>query len=68
MAFTSTAIGLMLDFKCIINPYHVYVHNQQWTDDTLHEEALKRLNKSADVLVELMNCLAARTSRSHWDT
>ena len=68
MAFTSTAIGLMLDFKCIINPYHVYVHNRQWTDDTLHEEALKRLNKSADVLVELMNCLAARTCRSNWGT
>jgi NAD(P)H-dependent FMN reductase len=28
MAFTPTAIALMLDFKCIINPYHVYAHNR----------------------------------------
>jgi NAD(P)H-dependent FMN reductase len=68
MAFTPTAMALVLDFKCILNPYHVYVHNRHWTDDTLGDEATARLHQSADVLVELMQCLAARTYRSDWST
>jgi NAD(P)H-dependent FMN reductase len=68
MAFAPTAVALMLDFKCIINPYHVYVHNRNWDGDTLNQEATDRMQKSAAVLVELMQCLAARTYRSGWDT
>jgi NAD(P)H-dependent FMN reductase len=68
MAFTPTAIALMLDFRCIINPYHVYVHNRHWVEAALNDEAITALNRSADVLVELMECLAARTYRSDWGT
>jgi FMN reductase len=68
MAFTPTAVALMLDFKCIINPYHVYVHNRHWVEATLNDEASVALNRSADMLVELVRCFGARTYRSEWGT
>jgi NAD(P)H-dependent FMN reductase len=67
MAFTPLAMSMVLDFKCILNPYNVYVHNRHWEGETLGEEATERINQSAAVLAELMKCLAARTYRSSWD-
>ena len=67
MSFASLATSMMLDFKCILNPYNVYVHNRHWEDGLLGEEAVKRIEQSAAVLVELMHCLAGRTYHSSWD-
>jgi hypothetical protein len=60
-------MSMVLDFKCILNPYTVYVHNRHWEGETLGEEATGRIDQSAAVLAELMKCLAARTYRSSWD-
>ena len=71
MAFAPLAVSMMLDFKCVINPYHVYVHNRHWSgaapDDVLVEEASDRLRKSALVMADLMRCLAKRECRSGWE-
>jgi FMN reductase len=66
MAFSSMAISMILDYKCIINPYTVYVDNFAWTGDTLSEIATTRMQKSAQVMVELMQCLAKRDYHSSW--
>lgn len=67
MAFASTAISMMLDFKCIINPYNVYVHNRNWTEGELSEEAYRRLEKSMRVTVELAQLLSTRSYKSSWE-
>ncbi len=66
MAFSSIAISMILDFKCIINPYTVYVDNSAWTEDTLSEKATTRMQKSAQVMAELMQCLEKRNYHSTW--
>jgi NAD(P)H-dependent FMN reductase len=66
MAFSSMAISMMLDFKCIINPYTVYVDNSAWTGEALSEKAMTRMQKSAQVMAELMQCLAKRNYHSGW--
>jgi len=67
MAFAPLAVSMVLDFKCILNPYNVYVHNRQWTEDALNEEAQARLSKSAGVMAELQERLANRDYRSQWE-
>ena len=68
MAYTSLANSMMLDFKCIINPYNVYVHNRHWDgNDALINDAQKRIEKSAKVMAELTRLLQARTYRSNWE-
>jgi FMN reductase len=67
MAFGTLAVSMMLDFKCIINPYHVYVHNRHWSGDVLSDEAAARLRKSGAVMTELMTCLATRNYQSQWE-
>jgi FMN reductase len=67
MAFSSLAVSMMLDFKCIINPYQVYVHNRHWNGDDLSPDIVRRIEKSADVMVQLMRGLASRTYRSDWE-
>ncbi|HEX3378077.1 MAG TPA: NAD(P)H-dependent oxidoreductase [Candidatus Acidoferrales bacterium] len=66
MAFSSMAISMMLDFKCVINPYTIYVDNSAWTGETLSEKATTRMRKSAQVMAELTQCLARRTYHSRW--
>jgi multimeric flavodoxin WrbA len=66
MGFSSMAISMILDFKCIINPYLVYVDNSAWTGETLSEKAMTRMQKSAQVMAELMQCLAKRNYHSRW--
>ena len=64
MSFSSMATSMMLDFRCIINPYTIYVDNSAWTGITLSEKAASRMQKSAKVMVELMQCLSTRTYHS----
>jgi FMN reductase len=66
MAFSSMAISMMLDFKCIVNPYTVYVDNSAWTGEALSEIAMTRMQKSVQVKFELMQCLAKRNYHSTW--
>lgn len=66
-AFRDTASALMLDFKCVINPYHLYVHKRHWDDDTLSAEKTSRLEKTLAVMMELCHLLAPRTYRSKWE-
>jgi NAD(P)H-dependent FMN reductase len=67
MAHGSLALSLMLDFKCIVSPYNIYVHDRQWTGDGLLPEAGARLEKSMQVLMELTALLQPRTYASQWE-
>ena len=68
MAFTGTAMSLMLDFKCIINPYNVHVPGEDWDAvGTLGQRSMRRLAKSMDVTMELAARLAGRTYGSRWE-
>ena len=66
-AFAPLAVSMMLDFKCVINPYHVFVHTGHWCGDQLGEEASARLHRSVGVMTELMRCLANRNCHSGWE-
>ncbi len=67
MAFNALAMSMLLDFKCILNPYNVYVHERHWQDNQLAEKAKARLAKSMRVAVELTTLLNARTYSSTWE-
>lgn len=67
MAFTSLAASMMLDFKCIVSPYNLYVTNRDWADGQLGEKASARLDKSMDVFLELVQLLSPRRYRSEWE-
>ena len=66
-AFREMATSLMLDFKCIINPYHIYAHNRHWADGGLNTEKMQRVEKSMLVMMELCRLLAKRTYSSTWE-
>ncbi len=66
-AFLETATSMMIDFKCIINPYHVFVTNSDWEEGNLNAAAMARLTKSMSVFLELVCLLKARTYRSDWE-
>jgi NAD(P)H-dependent FMN reductase len=67
MAHTHLANSLMLDFKCIVNPYNVYVHDRHWIDNKLSAKRKPRLIKSMRVMAELCTLLQPRTYRSEWE-
>ena len=67
MAGLSLANSLMLDFKCVINPYSVYIHNRHWEEETLMEEANGRIVKAMAVMAEITLLLLQRTYRSDWE-
>ncbi|MEK7412891.1 MAG: NAD(P)H-dependent oxidoreductase [Planctomycetota bacterium] len=67
MSYLPLANSMMLDFKCVVNPYNVYVHNRHWDGDTLVAEAQSRINKSLDVMMQLTQLLAGRTYQSNWE-
>ena len=67
MGFAPTMASMILDFKCIINPYYIYVHNQHWNADRINDDTSRRIERSADVLVELMRALRGRAYASGWD-
>ena len=66
-AFRETATSLMLDFKCIVNPYHVYAHNRHWSEGELDAEMMMRIEKSMFVMTELCSLLTGRTYSSTWE-
>jgi NAD(P)H-dependent FMN reductase len=67
MAFSALATTMMLDFKCVINPYHIYVHNRHWTEAGLTVEAHARVDKALLVMLELATLLATRSYTSDWE-
>lgn len=68
MAFTNTAVSLMLDFKCVINPYNVHVSEDAWkAPGELDARSKRRLRKSMAVMMELGERLAKRTYSSGWE-
>lgn len=67
MAYGATALSMMMDFKCIINPYQLYVHNRHWEEDKMIAEKQTRLAKTMDVAIELTEALSQRTYRSDWE-
>lgn len=67
MAFTSLAASLMLDFKCIISPYNVYAHGDNWVEGKLDDATTARLNRSLAVLIELAERLKNRSYGSDWE-
>ncbi len=67
-AFREIATALMLDFKCIINPYNVYAHNRHWTEEgELDDVVATRVDKSMQVAKELCDKLAGRNYSSTWE-
>jgi NAD(P)H-dependent FMN reductase len=60
MAFSGIATSMMLDFKCVISPYNVYVTDRDWETGSLSQSARKRLSKSMDVFLQLVSLLKAR--------
>ena len=67
MALSNFATTLMLDFKCVLNPYQIYVHNRHWTGDELSDEAHARIEKTLRVMLELTTLLQTRTYTSNWE-
>lgn len=68
MAFASLATSLMLDFKCIVSPYNVYAHGDNWGEEGELDDATKaRLRKSVSVLIELAERLKSRSYVSNWE-
>ncbi|GAA4015146.1 NADPH-dependent FMN reductase [Deinococcus rubellus] len=61
------ALGLITDFKCILNPYHVYAIGEDWEGDTLRPPVDARLNKTLAVAAELSETLQGREYRSTWE-
>lgn len=57
MSLTSS---LMLDFKCVINPYHVFTTSRDWNGTHLSKTAIERLEKTLQVTIELAEALYKR--------
>jgi NAD(P)H-dependent FMN reductase len=68
MATASLGQSLMLDFKCVINPYVAYFSERDWESmESLKGERLSRLEKTMTVHSELSARLAGRTYESGWE-
>lgn len=68
MATSQLASSLMLDFKCIINPYIGYFNERDWDQGSqLTQERNRRLTKTLAVHVELSQRLAHRDYQSSWE-
>jgi NAD(P)H-dependent FMN reductase len=68
MAYGSLAMSLMLDFKCVINPYSVYATDRDWSEQgELSEQLATRLHKTVDVQMQLAGALSQRRYSSGWE-
>ncbi|GGJ18682.1 NADPH-dependent FMN reductase [Deinococcus roseus] len=72
MSYSSAAMSLMLDFKCIINPYMVYarsadIEHGEILDTAGGHELKARILRTLTVKKELLECLANRTYQSTWE-
>lgn len=67
MAYLPLANGLMLDYKCIINPHLCFAVGENFgAEDQLDEETRGRLERVLSVAVELTEGLRHRTILSGW--
>ncbi|GIG53486.1 hypothetical protein Dac01nite_02380 [Demequina activiva] len=67
MATGALASSLMMDFKCVVNPYVAYVSGRDWDEDMLGADRAARLEKTISVHIELAQLLSARTYTSDWE-
>lgn len=68
MAYGPMALSMMLDFKCIINPYAVYATNRDFSaEHALGEKIKARIQKTVQVKIELAQGLSGRLYRSGWE-
>jgi NAD(P)H-dependent FMN reductase len=67
MAYSSLAMGLMLDFKCIINPYQVYATSEDFLDDGFSKKIQTRARRALMVKAELIEALKNRKYTSGWE-
>ncbi|MDM7892250.1 NADPH-dependent FMN reductase [Curtobacterium caseinilyticum] len=67
MATGVLAQSLMLDFKCVVNPYTAYISERDWDEGVLTVDRAARLDKTMAVHVELASLLRDRTYRSDWE-
>lgn len=68
MATAALGQSLMLDFKCVINPYTAYISERDWEpSQQLKADRNDRLVKTLTVHAELSHLLSARSYRSDWE-
>jgi NAD(P)H-dependent FMN reductase len=67
MSYSSLALGLMLDFKCVINPYQVYATSEDFLADGLSAKAKTRARRALMVKAELIDGLKNRKYTSGWE-
>ncbi|WP_285724465.1 NADPH-dependent FMN reductase [Psychromicrobium xiongbiense] len=68
MAYGALAMSVMLDFKCVVNPYVVYATERDWDDTGLLSSRLgARLRKTMEVHSELNNSLRGQLYSSDWE-
>ncbi|MDN4595963.1 NADPH-dependent FMN reductase [Leifsonia virtsii] len=68
MAYSQIAASMMLDFKCVVNPYMVYASDRDLSLEHGFSDSLRsRLAKTVAVHAELRDLLAHRTYRSDWE-
>ncbi|SMB92763.1 FMN reductase [Deinococcus hopiensis KR-140] len=62
------AFGLMVDFRCVVNPHFAYATSAEWTADGVPGEWLaERLTRTVDRAVDLSQRLKGRPYRSVWE-
>jgi len=67
MAFSSMAVSLMLDFKCIINPHMAYALADDFEADHPSNRFQARLDRVLNIKCELLDLLASRKLHSTWE-
>ena len=60
-------MGLMLDFKCVINPYQVYASGEDFLADGLSQKIKTRARRALMVKAELIEGLKNRKYTSGWE-
>ncbi|THF68817.1 NAD(P)H-dependent oxidoreductase [Deinococcus sp. Arct2-2] len=62
------AFGMMVDFKCVVNPHFVYATGAEWAADGVPGEWLAtRLARTVDRAVDLSARLVGRSYQSVWE-
>lgn len=68
MGYMQLAGSMMLDFKCVVNPYVLYVTDRDWqAGEQLTAGLQARLEKTVDVHIELSDLLRGRSYASGWE-
>lgn len=67
MVLGSVAVPLMLDFRCIINPYQAYLHNRDWHDTlSLTDDGRAKLERMLNTHIKLGERLQGYGNTSQW--